>query len=1446
MHYFFFYLKIFGLIYFYLYLCTIINLILLLCSMIASIKKIGILFALIFVSSLTQAQTFHREGDVLYYQYTNDNQNSLTVCASPDNSVKYAGNIIIPEVATITDADKERVLSVVAIAEGAFEYATDLVSITIPASVTSIGTNAFNGCNSDYFTKAVFASNDAFCKTVFNGPKSNPLYYTHHLFYKDSNDEITAINIPQELTAIGKGAFAGGYNITNIIISENITAVGEDAFLGCNNLTVKFNHEEQLKTIEYGNDESRLLAKASQIFVNNDLVKELSFNQNIPNGYYKKATWLKKVTFGYGVDSIGKQAFEECSALNTINFETTSVVSTILEKAFNNSSLSTIQIAGQNTTNNTLPTSIIKIGNQAFRNCNFTSITIPQNVSTIDNEAFMGCTKLETANIQATITTLPNGLFNGCNKLSQVQLASTIKIIGERAFYRCTTLTSIPSNGKITTIRQEAFSGCDGFKTLELPSTIDNIGTQAFAYCQNLTDLFIPERTDPETGLAIGSQAFLSNNSSLKRIYAKMAKAPIADEEAFKGNQTITLFIPSGSGVSGYYEVPWIYFNPTPSSEHTITFVINNEEYKQESVQVGLLIADYLSDPMFTDSNPWDGWTFSGWQFSEGDIPELMPDNDIVLYGYYTTNKTNVINYALRSDTRKATIIENNNIEVSNVTIGQYVNIDNVDYQIVAIVDEAFKGAENLVHIDLSAATSLNTIGKSVFADCTNLEEVKLPSHTTKIVDKMFYNCRSLSEIDIPNSITQIGTNAFAECINLNSVSLPSNIAELGEKAFYNSGIISITLPKSINTIGNSVFSKSTSLQTVIFEKEMNLTVLPEKTFQGCSELKNISFPASLRTIAASAFEQCNKLQYLIFDDDAVLEAISTNAFNLCGSLKAITLPATINSIGGNAFGSCNNIQTITIHNQEPPSAGSSSFSSETISKASLYVPDSYAYGQHPFWSQFRIEAIGDAHTLTYLVDGKQYGEVQTLKVGTRIAPQSAPANPDNREYQGWIGEPDIMPNEDVVVEWKFKYHLTYQTETSQETLHAVDLFYGATVQEPVEKLKRSEYRYDIIDNIQTMPSEDVVLVVKYTKTEQDYIPGTNNPYALRYHIYTDGDNQHAELMPGETPYSATDLEVPASIHYEDEFMSADYPVTVIRANAFKSCSSLTQISIPKSVKSIGKEVFMYCNQLKEVFFIDENHESELSTLPAYTFSDCSKLETVDLPMSLKTIENNVFRNCNSLKEIVIPANVESIGNYAFEYCKNLKEITLESLSILPNAHETSFDEKVYELCKINLHEDVYKQWTAPWNKWDTGNINILEGTILTQKCSKPKIYYDKGTLKFACEAGAVIKYEIAVTDALKTEGTGTEASPLAQVLNKTYVITAYASAVGKRRSDPAIATIIWQNGLPTLTDFDDVTPESTEQQGIPGDKNGDGQVTAEDAALILKELVGKTDTNQQ
>ena len=90
------------------------------------------------------------------------------------------------------------------------------------------------------------------------------------------------------------------------------------------------------------------------------------------------------------------------------------------------------------------------------------------------------------------------------------------------------------------------------------------------------------------------------------------------------------------------------------------------------------------------------------------------------------------------------------------------------------------------------------------------------------------------------------------------------------------------------------------------------------------------------------------------------------------------------------------------------------------------------------------------------------------------------------------------------------------------------------------------------------------------------------------------------------------------------------YPVTTIDDYAFSGCSSLTKITIPEGVKSLGE----------------------------YAFSGCTGLTGITLPDSVTSIEKGVLDGCSSLTKLTIPKGVKSI-DYAFSGCTGLTEITI-------------------------------------------------------------------------------------------------------------------------------------------------------------------------------------------
>ena len=177
----------------------------------------------------------------------------------------YAGELIIPEY-----VGNERIT---AIGNGAFQDYTDLTSVIIPDSVTSIGLNAFNnsGLTSIIIPDSVTSIHWAAFRPCFSlasivVDENNVVYdsrnncnaiietATNNLFIGCKNtiipDSVTSIGeysfslctgltsiiIPNSVTSIGSDAFSGS-NLTSVIIPDSVTSIGHHAFGGCSNLT---------------------------------------------------------------------------------------------------------------------------------------------------------------------------------------------------------------------------------------------------------------------------------------------------------------------------------------------------------------------------------------------------------------------------------------------------------------------------------------------------------------------------------------------------------------------------------------------------------------------------------------------------------------------------------------------------------------------------------------------------------------------------------------------------------------------------------------------------------------------------------------------------------------------------------------------------------------------------------------------------------------------------------------------------------------------------------------------------------------------------------------------------------------------------------------------------------------------------------------------------------
>lgn len=143
---------------------------------------------------------------------------------------------------------------------------------------------------------------------------------------------------------------------------------------------------------------------------------------------------------------------------------------------------------------------------------------------------------------------------------------------------------------------------------------------------------------------------------------------------------------------------------------------------------------------------------------------------------------------------------------------------------------------------------------------------------------------------------------------------------------------------------------------------------------------------------------------------------------------------------------------------------------------------------------------------------------------------------------------------------------------------------------------------------------------------------------------------------------SATNITIPSSID--------GHSVTSIGLNAFRN-TSITSVTIPDTVVSIGGFAFYYCTSLVSVVIPDS-----VTSIGESAFAYCTSLPNITLPDNLNKIENCAFQDCKAFTSITIPSSVKSIGFYAFLECFSLKSITI------PNS-VTSIGEGAFKDCKL-------------------------------------------------------------------------------------------------------------------------------------------------------------------
>ncbi len=151
--------------------------------------------------------------------------------------------------------------------------------------------------------------------------------------------------------------------------------------------------------------------------------------------------------------------------------------------------------------------------------------------------------------------------------------------------------------------------------------------------------------------------------------------------------------------------------------------------------------------------------------------------------------------------------------------------------------------------------------------------------------------------------------------------------------------------------------------------------------------------------------------------------------------------------------------------------------------------------------------------------------------------------------------------------------------------------------------------------------------------------------------VYGNSESYTIKAMYNDKPVKKIGKRAFEGLDVKNIYFEKDSNLEVIASAAFRNCTKLKSIYIPSSVKTIYDNVFNGCSSLESVKF---SEYSKLEAINSFLFMDCVSLSDIYIPKSVKSVGSYAFFNCKSLREITFYENVEEFYGNVFELCSNI------------------------------------------------------------------------------------------------------------------------------------------------------------------------------------------------
>ena len=759
---------------------------------------------------------------------------------------------------------------------GIFKNNKDLTSICLPSNCKEIGNNEFEGCEKlDSFTPSPYDILETIGDYVFKDCIS-----------------LKSFTIPNTVNKIGEGVFAGCKNIEKF---EGKYVKNNGKFIVYYN---KYNDDQKTLISVVPNDNDELGGRYYKI---SDIDSKIT---KLGNSCFHGCKELRRVDIpskvkltngGYNDISIGDFVFEGCDNLREVHFYGDYPQNNFGKNAFG---IFETDENGKYIIENGKYK--IKSGREDFK------IFIPDDnlKSCLENGSWVSIYKdfiypepkenqliyyLNDSEINeesALENTDKFVEYSFGNEEKYIYFTREIKnnILSKNLFKDKKNITKVLVGEKITTINISAFENCTNLEYIYIPSTITNFGEKCFSCCSSLTRIYIPNSYNT---MSMQYDNVIQQNDNVIQQKSKKSSSEFQDYESTHSTKLMGL---TSFGNDVFY-----------GCKNLKEFISYNKNFVTNDGRCYIDNGNLLF-------------------FAEGNLRKYSIPTDVNIHTIYKSayKGTDITSIVISSNVSK---IEESAFEGCAKLI--YIYFNNVSI----ISKNAFKNCTNLGYISLPL--NLTKIGESAFEGCTNMFISNPNIKASEIGEDAFKNCDefrySFKEdgdgvyIDGTlslNKITCINKNTFYGCKKLKDIKFNNDITTIGEGAFYNCPLKSLTLPKNLETIGDSAFAFDiySDNDSIDISIPNNVETIGEKCFMNSNISKlDIESGSKLKEIKKYAFYGCNKLTKANMSNATNVNTIEKYTFERCSKLKTVELPNSIKYIRYRAFCLCNKLSKITL-----------------------------------------------------------------------------------------------------------------------------------------------------------------------------------------------------------------------------------------------------------------------------------------------------------------------------------------------------------------------------------------------------------------------------------------------------------------------------------------------------------------------------------------------------